>query len=53
MHFFNEKASIPNMLGESWITTFEVHLGSSQIFFLIVIIVLLSFLMVDSKYGIA
>ena len=31
--FFNENASIPNMLCGSWITMFGVHLGRLHIFF--------------------
>ena len=32
--FFNENASIPNMLCGSWVTIFGVHLGRPHIFFL-------------------
>ena len=49
--FFNEKASIPNMSCESWITIFGVHLGRPHILFWIVIIFLSSFMMAGREYG--
>ena len=51
--FFNENASILNILGGSWITIFGVHIGRPQIFFWIAIIFLSSLIMAGREYGTA
>ena len=50
--FFNENASIPNMLCGSWVTIFDVYLNGPHIFFWIAIIFLSSFMMAGKEYGI-
>ena len=48
--FFNENASMPNILCGNWVITLGVQFGSPQIFFCIAIIFLSSFLIVGSDY---